>query len=463
MIRNGRNKTFFRKRSEFDYRPFDTLSFIGLLTSRPAWETMKHFLARRNIGLVFVRQVAEDDFNHIMTTRNLIDNRFTRSNKGIASSVPLYVIDEENTAEEKFKPNLDAKFVKEFGEKLGLTFVEEGSFWSPSVYGGVRGGLESGAKAGLNWKSIPKTHWQFANEMRKDPSAAEKKLWLALKSDKLGVTFRRQHPIGPFIADFYCSALQLVIEVDGDTHASDEAVSYDLARDEHMRSLGLTVLRFSNSAVLKGLDGVLESIGKCIQTPPTPPVNGGELRPSPVNGGIRRGSRGTDGGLFGPEDVFYYIYAIFHAPTYRERYKEFLKIDFPRVPLTSDVKLFANLVPLGHELAQYHLLEHPSLHDTPIRFPEPGDNLCEKIRYDEQHGRVYINKTQYFETIPQEVWEFHIGGYQVCEKWLKDRAKAKRTLTLDDLKHYEKTVMALGETIRLMKEIDAAIPEWPIK
>lgn len=168
---------------------------------------------------------------------------------------------------------------------------------------------------------------------------------------------------------------------------------------------------------------------------------------------------------FGPEDVFYYIYAIFHSPTYRDRYKEFLKIDYPRVPLTSDVKLFAKLVPLGHELVQYHLLEHPDLAKTQITFPAAGSNLCEKIEYDNQKHRVYIDKkkTQYFEKIPPEVWTFYIGGYQVCEKWLKDRAKAKRTLTPNDILHYRKTVMALSETSRLMKEIDEAIPEWPIK
>lgn len=163
---------------------------------------------------------------------------------------------------------------------------------------------------------------------------------------------------------------------------------------------------------------------------------------------------------FGPEDIFYYIYAVFHSPTYRERYKEFLKIDFPRVPLTSSVELFSKLVPLGYELVQYHLLEHPKLAHAPVVFPEKGDNVVAKVEYNDHLKRVYINKKQWFEPVAPEVWEFHVGGYQVCQKWLKDRKE--RTLTYDEIKHYAKTVMALGETIGLMKEIDAAIPEWPI-
>ncbi len=163
---------------------------------------------------------------------------------------------------------------------------------------------------------------------------------------------------------------------------------------------------------------------------------------------------------FGPEDIFYYIYAVFHSPTYRERYKEFLKIDFPRVPLTSSVELFGKLVPLGHELVQYHLLEHPKLDKAPVVFPEKGDNTVVKVEYNDQLRRVYINKKQWFEPVAPEVWEFHVGGYQVCNKWLKDRKE--RTLSYEEIRHYAKTVMALGETIRLMKEIDGAIPEWPI-
>lgn len=162
---------------------------------------------------------------------------------------------------------------------------------------------------------------------------------------------------------------------------------------------------------------------------------------------------------FGPEDVFHYTYAVFHSPTYRTRYAEFLKMDFPRLPLTSDRRLFATLVGKGAELGGLHLLKSPVL-DIPITtFPVSGSNEVERVRYEV--GRVWINPTQHFGGVPEAVWEFQIGGYQVCGKWLKDR-KGRR-LSADDISHYQRIVVALNEAIRLMREIDEAIPRWPIE
>ena len=179
-----------------------------------------------------------------------------------------------------------------------------------------------------------------------------------------------------------------------------------------------------------------------------------------------------------PEEIFYYAYAIFHSPTYRSRYAEQLKIDFPRLPLTGDKKLFAQLVALGNELVNFHLLsENPfdkskTILDEQEKWGikiggEKPTNLPDwqvaDVSYNEKDKRVYVNKGQYFEGVEKEVWEFMIGGYQVCEKWLKDRKKAERSLSTDDLKHYMKIVVALRETIRIMREIDKAIPSWPLK
>jgi hypothetical protein len=169
-------------------------------------------------------------------------------------------------------------------------------------------------------------------------------------------------------------------------------------------------------------------------------------------------------GLFGPEDVFHYTYAVLHSPTYRARYAEFLKIDFPRLPLTSDVGLFRRLCGLGRELAALHLLESPAVAQLVTRYPAPGDNRVERgyPRYQDPPGsRVYINPTQYFEGVSPAVWAFQVGGYQVLDKWLKDRRG--RQLFYDDLTHYQKIVAALQETMRLMAEIDAAIPAWPLE
>jgi predicted helicase len=166
---------------------------------------------------------------------------------------------------------------------------------------------------------------------------------------------------------------------------------------------------------------------------------------------------------FGPEDIFNYAYAVFHSPTYRSRYAEFLRIDFPHLPLTSDTELFQALAQKGAELVSLHLMEAPVLEQerTQIKFDVTGSNVVEKVTYDETAKRVYINKTQYFEAVPSEVWSFHFGGYQVAQKWLKDRKG--RTLTYDELTHYQKVIVVLKETIRLMAEIDELIPGWPLE
>jgi predicted helicase len=173
--------------------------------------------------------------------------------------------------------------------------------------------------------------------------------------------------------------------------------------------------------------------------------------------------RGDLAATFGPEDFFFYAYAVFHSPTYRQRYSEFLKGNFPRLPLTGNKALFAALVGLGADLVALHLMESPRLDNFITRYPVPGSQMVAGVRYEDSARRVHINSEQYFEGVPPEVWAFTIGGYQVCHKWLKDRKG--RTLSFEDLHHYQKIVVTLAETIRLMGEIDAAIDAhggWPI-
>ena len=180
---------------------------------------------------------------------------------------------------------------------------------------------------------------------------------------------------------------------------------------------------------------------------------------------------------FGPEDVFHYIYAVFHSPTYRERYDQFLRADFPRVPLTDDVELFRALVGLGSELTAVHLLKSDGLSTAQFGFPIPGDNEVEKAhpKYYApgekppgetapiECGRVYISKSnrrsgkhgQYFDGISPEVWESRIGGYQPMDKWLKDRKGL--VLTFNDISHYRRIAAALQETLRITAEIDQAV------
>ena len=151
-----------------------------------------------------------------------------------------------------------------------------------------------------------------------------------------------------------------------------------------------------------------------------------------------------------PENIFDYIYAVSHSPNYREKYKEFLKIDFPRVPYPKDKETFKKLVEFGRELRNLHLLESPILNRLITSYDITGDNLVEKVLY--KNGDVYINKTQYFGNVPEIAWNFYIGGYQPAQKWLKDRKGRK--LTSEDIEHYQKIIIALAETDRIMKEID---------
>lgn len=152
------------------------------------------------------------------------------------------------------------------------------------------------------------------------------------------------------------------------------------------------------------------------------------------------------------EQIFYYIYAILYSNTYRQQYQEFLQRDFPRIPITKDLQLFQQVASLGDQLVNLHLLKTPDL-DTPGHwFQGIGDSLVIKRRYDEKTQRVYINDTHYFEDVSSQVWHYHIGGYQVLDKWLKDRVG--RRLSVEDQLHYRKIIKALEETTLIQEKID---------
>ncbi len=163
-----------------------------------------------------------------------------------------------------------------------------------------------------------------------------------------------------------------------------------------------------------------------------------------------------------PEDIFHYVYAVLYADTYREKYAEFLKIDFPRIPFTADFELFQALAALGKRLVSLHLLRSAELDPPAARFQGEGDSRVARtqsqgLRYEPQEERIYVNKTQYFEPVPLELWEYQIGGYQVLAKWLKDRQE--RPLNLEEIKTYCRVVTAIQQTIALQEEIDALYPE----
>ena len=160
-----------------------------------------------------------------------------------------------------------------------------------------------------------------------------------------------------------------------------------------------------------------------------------------------------------PEQVFDYIYGVLHTPSYREKYKEFLKIDFPRIPYPENKEDFERIVSIGNKLRKLHLMEEIPPQKT--SFGIEGDNAVTDIKFEKEipgqagndnYGKVFINKNQYFGNVPELAWNFYIGGYQPAQKWLKDRKN--RTLTFDDISHYRKIIAILIETHKLMQDLD---------
>lgn len=168
-------------------------------------------------------------------------------------------------------------------------------------------------------------------------------------------------------------------------------------------------------------------------------------------------------GLFTPLDLLDYTYAVLHCPSYREKYKELLKIDFPRVPYPKDATSFFALAEKGARLRALHLMEAPELQKLITAYPVSGSNTVDKIDWtgleeDEPEGlgRVAINAEQYFDHVPRKAWDFWIGGYQPARKWLKDRKG--RTLAAEDIFHWQRIIVALIGTAKIMEEIEAEAP-----
>lgn len=167
----------------------------------------------------------------------------------------------------------------------------------------------------------------------------------------------------------------------------------------------------------------------------------------------------------GPETIFHYAYAVFHSPVYRQRYAEFLRADFPRLPLTSNYELFRKLAGFGGDLVDLHARGKGE--PRGINYPIKGDDAIEEVRYQppqgKEPGRVWINDRQYVEGVSEKAWKFPIGGYLPAQKWLKDRLG--RTLGYDEQREYCRIVWALLETQRLMSAIEAGIEAhggWPL-
>ncbi len=462
------------------YRPFDERPcyFSYVMMDYPRKELIQNVLNKENLLLGIGRQgLAVGDIDWCLTTisKHPVDANMFR--RGGVNLFPLYLYPDnsgqqtiDQTSERT--PNLNAEIVKQIADKLGLTFVPEKN--SPPSEGCPSGGVvflpnptNTSQKEILttinnipiyrnfveNLPHNPALN-QLAKDKRKEGILSEVLFWQQVhKGVFYKIDFDRQRIIGNYIVDFYVKALGLVIEIDGNSH--DEKQEYDAKRQAYLESFGLKVFRCKDIDVKKNINAVFTSLEKFI-------VNEYGEKTTPAF------SHPSTGGEFSPIDILDYIYSVLHSPSYREKYKEFLKIDFPRVPYPTDQATFWQLVKLGGEIRQIHLLESPIVENYITEYPINGDNVVGKLRFElspllispqgEKLGKVYINENQYFDNVPQIAWEFYIGGYQPAQKWLKDRKDRK--LEFDDILHYQKIIVALSETDRLMKEIDSVAGEW---
>lgn len=163
---------------------------------------------------------------------------------------------------------------------------------------------------------------------------------------------------------------------------------------------------------------------------------------------------------FASIDFLDYVYAVFHSPVYRQKYKEFLEVDFPQMPYPNDQNTFWKLIKLGGKIRRIHRLESSTASKYITTYPIGGSNSVTpslgKDRWElndieNQHGRIWINEQQYFDKVPLAAWEFYMGDYPPAQQWLKNRKGQK--LSADDILHYQKIIVALAETNRLMKAI----------
>lgn len=476
-----------------DYRLFDKRYIYNdySLIERGREKLMSNMLNKSNLGLVSLKR-ARKYFTSKFGVVNCIADKSVVSTLDNGYLFPLYVYPEANGQQNidqsaERKPNLNLEIVQQIADKIGLTFVPE-KF--PSLGGVVadRGGSTSQvvtAQGGLskledtttkpgtrntqNYMDLPfnPNLKERARELRKAGNLSEVLFWNQVKNKQFkGYDFDRQKIIGNYIVDFFCTNCNVVIEIDGSSH--DNKQDYDAARDAFLEGLGLTVIHIPVADVMHNMVGVKNMLEK------HPALKKEQVNQTNDNLSQRNHSneandhpalKGTPPveGNFAPIDILDYIYAVLHSPSYREKYKEFLKIDFPRIPYPKDQDTFWQLVKLGGEIRQIHLLESPKVEQYLTQYPIDGDNLVGKPRFvnspplegcpqDGVVGNVYINETQYFGNVPLTAWKFYIGGYQPAQKWLKDRKERK--LAFDDILHYQKIIVALSQTDRLMKEID---------
>jgi predicted helicase/very-short-patch-repair endonuclease len=425
------------------YRPFDVRFTYYTGKSRgfhcmPRGDVMRHML-QPNLALCVGRagQVVgvDHDWNIVFCSDSIEDlNLFYR---GGNVNFPLYLYQDSKKGD-LFANHSHGKRTPNIAPKL-IAALNAAYFPSPPSPLPQGEGLGVRAKTGARVykRKLPEYLLNLCREFRKNPTETETMLWECLRDRRLyGYKFRRQHPIGRYIADFYCHELKLIIEVDGGIHNKKDQKLYDEARQEDLEARGYQVVRLATDEVKRDLPGAL---GRIIPSPASP-LPQGEGSGARANHGVR------------VEDIFKYIYAILYSPAYRKKYAEFLKTDFPRVPFTNNYELFLALSAKGRQLVDLHLLKSDPSANLVAKCEGKGSLKVEKVSYDARQRRIYINPDKWFEKVESEVWDYHIGGYQVANKWLKDRKG--RTLSSEEVATYCKTITAISRTVEIQLSLD---------
>ncbi|MEA3222567.1 MAG: type ISP restriction/modification enzyme [Thermodesulfobacteriota bacterium] len=472
------------------YRPFDIrwIFYHDAVIERSRKKVMRHMM-QGNIGLVFMRQVAlNETYSHVFISQNIIDNRSFYSNRGIMSLAPLYLYPYTDRKElighmekaEKRQPNINPKIFKALSDicksagpavgPVGRTFLSDTNLEETDK--NVCSTLEETDKNVCSTNDLQITRRHLPH-------------W-TLKDATYFVTFRTAQ--GDLSIEEQKLVLKHIIEGNGKFYTLIAAI----VMPDHVHLLLTPKEEYNLSRIMRGIKGASarqlnlkrgtsgsiwqeESFDRIIRDQNELNEKMNYMLNNPVKRALTESPWGYHGWYFNgetdreetdknvcstnitPEEIFYYIYAILYSNIYRTQYAEFLKGGFPRIPFTRDCKIFNRMAEYGKELVDLHLLRSQELDPPLAKFQGSGDEKVEKLRYDEKQECIYINQNQYFEGIPKDCWEYQIGGYQVCSKWLKDRKD--KVLSLEDIKHYCKVVTSLKKTIEVQKAIDKVYPE----
>jgi len=403
-----------KKFVEISYRPFDTkwTFYTGNSTGfhcMPRYEVMQHFLERENLGLVLEKIMMNKTlpYRDIFISKGIIDGHTVGS---ASYFLPLYIYPEKPKPAKPLSEEKKAEYAKK------LEIAEAKLALAKELFHSFKETLEE-------YKNTEKS---FSKGLEKEFAK------IVEDANKEALTQLFDNVIAKFLAKNVDKPLEkLYKKFEKEVQKAQDEVKNFETKLNPVKEISLFAEESRKANFKKE---IIEKFAKTLGLTFTNEKQNTEA-------------------TFAPIDVLDYIYAVLHSPAYREKYKEFLKMDFPRVPYPTDVPIFWKLVALGTQIRQIHLLESPKIHDFQTKYGQEGDNVVRKTSFE--GNKVYINETQYFENVAEVAWNFYIGGYQPAQKWLKDRKDRK--LEQEDILHYQKIVAALTETDRLMKEVDLVL------